>query len=192
MNKWFAIFAALVLTVGLTACSGGGEESSDTEQAVEEAGEAMGDAVDAVGDAAEEVAEDAADAAEDVADDAADAADDAAEDLEAAADDAHEHGADAVDSAIAAVDGAVDTAMTELAKLTGEETTEVGCGMCMYSMEGVESCELAAKVDGKAYLVTGVDFDTHGSGLCNGTSNAKITGSVYEDGVTATKVELTD
>ena len=181
MKKWYALLAALVLTVGFAACSGGGEEApTDSGEALEEAVQEMEDATSAVGDAIEEVAEDAAEAA-----------DDAVESTEDAVEEMRDEAAETIDNAAAAIDGAVDAVKTELAKLTDQEV-EVGCGMCMYSMEGVETCELAAKVDGKPYLVTGVEFDTHGSGLCNATSNATITGSVTEDGITASKVELTD
>lgn len=174
MNKWFALLAALVLTVGFAACSGGGEEApADSGDAVEDAADATEDAAAAVGDAVEEVAEDVADAVEEVAEEA------------------HDHGSNAADSAAAAIDGAVDAVKAEIAKLTDQEL-EVGCGSCIYEMEGVEGCELAAKVDGKPYLVTGVEFDTHGSGLCNSASKAKITGSVTEDGIVASKVEMTD
>jgi hypothetical protein len=81
-----------------------------------------------------------------------------------------------------------------LASLDGSAVTEVACASCIYGMDGVEECVLAAKVDGKEYLVTGIEFDTHGQGLCMDTGTArtaKIVGVVHENGIMATSVQLT-
>jgi hypothetical protein len=38
---------------------------------------------------------------------------------------------------------------------------EVGCGMCMYKMPGVDECDLAVVIEGKPYLVTGKRWPNH-------------------------------
>ena len=67
---------------------------------------------------------------------------------------------------------------------------EVGCGMCIYDMEGMGGCELAAKVDGKTVLVTGVDVDLHDEDLCSAPKNAMVTGTVEGDKLVVTEVKF--
>lgn len=82
-----------------------------------------------------------------------------------------------------------------LASLDGSAAVEVACGSCIYGMDGIEECVLAAKVKDKEYLVTGIEFDTHGAGLCMESETARtanIVGMVHEHGIVATSVKLTD
>ncbi len=79
-----------------------------------------------------------------------------------------------------------------VASLDGSKSMEIGCGSCTYGLDGVKDCVLAAVVDDKPYLVTGVEFDAHANGLCKATKMATIVGKVHADGIEATKVELTD
>ena len=71
-----------------------------------------------------------------------------------------------------------------------ERTVEVACASCIYHMPGVESCVLAAKIDGKPMLVTGVSVDAHTLGLCSKAKNAVVAGNVDGDSFVATKVAL--
>ena len=71
-------------------------------------------------------------------------------------------------------------------------SVEVGCASCIYEMEGVEDCELAARIDGKAYLVELKGFDAHGAGLCAGTKTAVVTGAIEGDRFHATSLELVE
>ena len=71
-------------------------------------------------------------------------------------------------------------------------TVEVGCASCIYEMEGVEGCELAARIDGKTYLVELEGFDAHGSGLCAGTKTAVVTGAIEGDRFHATSLEFAE
>lgn len=158
MKTTTSLFLSLLLTVGLAACSGGGDEEAPAEAPVEDATAALKDSVEEVGESAGEAIEDAGEVMAD------------AQDLVAAK---------------------ISDLGAEISKLAGQEVS-VGCGSCIYEMDGVKGCELAAKVGDKPYLVTGVDFDTHGSGLCTSESTAKITGTVNEKGISATSVELTD
>jgi hypothetical protein len=65
-------------------------------------------------------------------------------------------------------------------------TVEAGCGKCMFKMKGIDSCELAIALDGKAYLVTGAYVDPTESGLCKTVKKAQIVGRLvrYGDGLT--------
>jgi hypothetical protein len=69
-------------------------------------------------------------------------------------------------------------------------TVEVGCGMCTYSMDGVESCTPAAKVGDQAVLITGVDIDAHALGLCSAPKQAVVTGTMEEGTLVATNIEF--
>ncbi len=91
----------------------------------------------------------------------------------------------------AADDKATEDTGTEPQNVSAEEmTTEVGCGSCIYDMPGVKGCPLAAKIDGKAMLVTGVSVDAHGLGLCKKAKEAVVAGSVEGDKFVATKVDV--
>ena len=84
------------------------------EDAVEEAEDAAEEAVDDVADAAEDAADDVADVAEDAADDVADAAKDAVEDVEDAAEDAVEDVADAAEDAVEDVEDAAEDVVEDV------------------------------------------------------------------------------
>ncbi len=71
-----------------------------------------------------------------------------------------------------------------------DQTIEVGCGMCVYTMPDVFGCQLAAVVDGEPILVKGVDLDLHGHGLCSGSKSAVVSGVVEGKELLATKVEV--
>lgn len=78
---------------------------------------------------------------------------------------------------------------------SSQRVVKVGCGSCIYGMSGVSGCPLAVKVDGKPYLVSGVDMDDLGDahaadGLCSIEREAKATGKVKGDRYVATKMEL--
>ncbi len=69
---------------------------------------------------------------------------------------------------------------------------EVGCGMCIYAIKGVTSCSLAAKIDGKPYVVKGASIDAHKAGLCGGTKLAKCEGRIEGDTFFATHFSLNE
>ena len=71
-----------------------------------------------------------------------------------------------------------------------ERTVEVACASCIYHMPGVSGCKLAARIDGKPMLVTGVRVSAHTLGLCSKAKEALVAGKVDGDIFVATKVEL--
>ena len=95
-----------------------------------------------------------------------------------------------------ALGGCSQTAKTETAA-TAEvvtlrsETVEVACGSCVYGMDGVVGCKLAAKVNsGDPMLVTGSDLDLHEHKLCSVATDAVVTGEVDGDTLVVTAVEI--
>ncbi len=84
---------------------------------------------------------------------------------------------------------------TDAQRVSSGRTAEAGCASCIFHMEGVTGCELAVKIDGQPYLVTGSDIDDHGDahasdGLCNAASNAVVEGRIDGDRFIATRFEL--
>ena len=73
---------------------------------------------------------------------------------------------------------------------------EASCGECQFEMDG-KSCDLAVKIDGRAYFVEGMKIDDYGdahahNGLCNTIRKAKVTGEIKNDKFVATSFVLVD
>lgn len=74
------------------------------------------------------------------------------------------------------------------------QIVEASCGQCQFGMEG-KACDLAVRIDGKAYFVDGTSIDSHGDahaadGFCAAIRKAKVTGTVVNDRFVATSFEL--
>ncbi|RYY94530.1 MAG: hypothetical protein EOO11_17690 [Chitinophagaceae bacterium] len=74
------------------------------------------------------------------------------------------------------------------------QVVEASCGKCQFGMKG-DDCELAVRIDGKAYLVDGSSIDRHGNahaadGFCNAIRKAEVTGSVVNGRFKATSFTL--
>jgi hypothetical protein len=72
------------------------------------------------------------------------------------------------------------------------EILEVGCGKCIYEMEGVERCETAIVVAGKPFLITGQGADAHEHGLCGSSKEAIVTATPEGDHFQVTSLEIQD
>jgi len=87
------------------------------------------------------------------------------------------------------------TAPTQVAEKSSSIELTAGCGSCVFGMEGVSGCPLAVKIDGQAYLVTGVDMDALGDahaadGLCSIAREATATGRIEGDRFVAERMKL--
>jgi hypothetical protein len=74
------------------------------------------------------------------------------------------------------------------------KVVEASCGQCNFKMEGKE-CDLAIKVDGKAYFVDGSNIDDHGDahandGFCQKVRKAVVSGQVVNNRFKATAFKL--
>ena len=63
-----------------------------------------------------------------------------------------------------------------------DQEMEAACGQCKLGLEG-SGCDLAVRVDGKAYYVDGTAIDDHGDahaedGFCKAIRRAKVSGQV--------------
>ena len=75
-----------------------------------------------------------------------------------------------------------------------EQLVEASCGECQFNMAG-NGCDLAIRIDGKAYFVDGTSLDEHGdahspSGMCNCVRQARVSGEISNDRFLATSFEL--
>ena len=73
-------------------------------------------------------------------------------------------------------------------------TVEAACGQCKLGLPG-KSCDLAVRMDGKAYFVDGVHIDSLGDahakdGFCNAIRKAKVQGEVVDGRFKATYFAL--
>ncbi|MBH2003051.1 MAG: hypothetical protein I8H66_00035 [Sphingobacteriia bacterium] len=71
---------------------------------------------------------------------------------------------------------------------------EVGCGQCQLGLPG-KTCDLAIRIKGKAYFVTGTDIDSHGDahasdGFCNAVRNARVQGKLVNNRFKASYFQL--
>lgn len=74
--------------------------------------------------------------------------------------------------------------------MISNKTAELGCGFCSYKIDGVKSCSLAAKIDGKTYQVTGSDVNCHQFCGAKGPKPAIVSGKIVDGKFVATSVEL--
>jgi len=74
-------------------------------------------------------------------------------------------------------------------KVITNQLVDVGCGNCIYSMNGVKGCQLAVKIDDKTYLVTGAD-DVDAHKFCSVAKKALVSGQIEGNKFAATKFEV--
>lgn len=71
---------------------------------------------------------------------------------------------------------------------------EAACGECQLGMKG-ESCDLAIRMNGKAYFVDGTNIDDHGDahakdGFCHAIRKAKVQGEIVNGRLKASYFQL--
>lgn len=73
---------------------------------------------------------------------------------------------------------------------------ETACGECQFKLPGT-SCDLAVRINGKAYFVDGTTIDEHGDahakdGFCNAIRKAAVQGVIVKDRFIVTYFKLQD
>ncbi|TGE06591.1 DUF6370 family protein [Hymenobacter fodinae] len=71
---------------------------------------------------------------------------------------------------------------------------DAACGQCRLGLPG-KSCDLAIRMNEKAYFVDGTDIDSHGDahakdGFCNSVRKAQVQGKVVDNRFKATYFQL--
>ena len=87
----------------------------------------------------------------------------------------------------------IETKSTQISKIK-KQTVEIACGECQFKLEG-KSCDLAIRIDGKAYFVDGKSIDDFGDahsehGFCNAISTAEATGEIVKNRFKASELKL--
>jgi hypothetical protein len=64
-------------------------------------------------------------------------------------------------------------------------TVETSCGQCNFGLKDKRGCDLAVRIDGKAYFVEGTKIDEHGDahaadGFCETIRKAEVQGEVKD------------
>ena len=66
------------------------------------------------------------------------------------------------------------------------QIVEASCGQCQFGMKDKKGCDLAVRIDGKAYFVDGTNLDDHGDahaedGFCSAVRKAEVVGEVKDN-----------
>jgi hypothetical protein len=74
------------------------------------------------------------------------------------------------------------------------QIVEASCGQCQFGLKG-HGCDLAVRIDGKAYFVDGSSIDSHGDahakdGFCEAIRKAEVTGEIVNDRFKASSFKL--
>ena len=74
------------------------------------------------------------------------------------------------------------------------QIVEASCGECQFDLPG-KSCDLAVRINGKAYFVDGTSIDEHGDahakdGFCEAIRKAEVQGEIVNDRFKATYFKL--
>lgn len=77
---------------------------------------------------------------------------------------------------------------------TAKQVVEASCGQCKFGLTG-GGCDLAVRIDGKAYFVDGTKIDEHGDahakdGFCNAIRKAEVKGTIVNNRFQATYFKL--
>ena len=72
---------------------------------------------------------------------------------------------------------------------------EASCGQCNFKLKTQKGCDLAIRIDGKAYFVDGSNIDDHGDahadeGFCNSISKARVKGEIIKGRFKASEFKL--
>ena len=74
------------------------------------------------------------------------------------------------------------------------QLVEAACGQCQFGMPG-KGCDLAIRMNGKAYFVDGSNIDSHGDahakdGFCNAIRMAEVSGEIVKGRFKSTSLVL--
>jgi hypothetical protein len=72
---------------------------------------------------------------------------------------------------------------------------EASCGQCQFGLKTKAGCDLAVRINGKAYFVEGTTIDDHGDshaedGFCEAIRKAEVQGEVVNDKYKVTYFKL--
>jgi hypothetical protein len=77
-----------------------------------------------------------------------------------------------------------------------KQTVELSCGQCQFGLTSQDGCDLAVRIDDKAYFVDGADIDDFGdahdinTGFCEVIRTAEVSGAIVNNRFEAQTIEL--
>ncbi|PIR21155.1 MAG: hypothetical protein COV45_02705 [Deltaproteobacteria bacterium CG11_big_fil_rev_8_21_14_0_20_47_16] len=79
-------------------------------------------------------------------------------------------------------------------QLIENQVVEAACGECQFHLKG-KGCNLAVRINGKAYFVDGTGIDEHGDahasdGFCTTIRKARVSGQIVNGRFQASSFEL--
>ncbi|WP_040280448.1 DUF6370 family protein [Psychroserpens damuponensis] len=78
------------------------------------------------------------------------------------------------------------------------QTVQLSCGQCQFGLTTQKGCDLAVKIDDKAYFVDGAHIDDFGdahdkhTGFCEVIRTAEVSGEVIDDRFKVNTITLKD
>lgn len=78
------------------------------------------------------------------------------------------------------------------------QVAEISCGQCQFGLKTQDGCDLAVRIDGKAFFVDGAHIDDFGdahdkeTGFCEVVRKAEVKGMIENNRFQATSIELVD
>jgi hypothetical protein len=79
-----------------------------------------------------------------------------------------------------------------------KQNVEIACGQCQFDLNSKDGCDLAVKIDGKAYFVEGFNIDDFGdahdehTGFCEVVRKGEVVGKIENNKFVASSIELVD
>jgi len=75
------------------------------------------------------------------------------------------------------------------------QIVEASCGQCQFGMKDKKGCDLAVRIDGKAYFVEGTDIHKHGDahaedGFCSTIRKAEVVGEIKDNKFVVSQFKL--
>lgn len=77
-----------------------------------------------------------------------------------------------------------------------KQTVELSCGQCQFRLTSQDGCDLAVRIDGKAYFVEGAHIDDFGdahdkdTGFCEVIRKAEVAGELIDNRFEVSSIEL--
>ncbi len=83
-------------------------------------------------------------------------------------------------------------------KTEPKQTVELSCGQCQFGLTSQDGCDLAVRLNGKAYFVDGVNINDFGdahdekTGFCEAIRIAEVQGELVGDRFVVRSVKMMD
>ena len=78
------------------------------------------------------------------------------------------------------------------------QTVSLSCGQCQFGLTSQDGCDLAVRIDNKAYFVDGANIDDFGdahdetTGFCEVIRTAEVSGEIVDNRYQIHTIELRD